>query len=131
MLRRSCLKCPYANMNRSSDIPLGDFWGWERLGITMNADDKGINLVLINSNKGEALFQDARCDINCYQTKVSECLQPNLVSPTNRHPMKDSFEKDYTLKGFEYVGKIYNDLGWRSKWRRFKSYVRERLLNLI
>lgn len=52
IIRKSCGKCPYANMKRPSDITLADFWGWERTDTEINKDDKGVSLVLVNTEKG-------------------------------------------------------------------------------
>ena len=53
MQRVSCVKCPYANHHRRSDLTLGDFWGIEdaipKLKDQLN---KGISLILSNSEKG-------------------------------------------------------------------------------
>ena len=125
MLRRSCGVCPYANIKRVSDITIGDFWGWEKLGISINDDNKGLNLVLINTTKGESFFSKIKDEqLISYPTEVSQSLQPNLLRPTNIHPLQALFEDDYAKRGFEYVGKKYTDLGWRWKWYRVKMFVK-------
>ena len=125
MLRRSCGICPYANIKRVSDITIGDFWGWEKLGLSINNDNKGLNLVLINTKKGKSFFTKIKDEqLISYPTEVSQSLQPNLLRPTNIHPLQASFEDDYNKRGFEYVGKKYTDLGWRWKWYKVKMFVK-------
>lgn len=129
MLRRSCGVCPYANIKRVSDITIGDFWGWENLGLSINNDNKGVNLVLINTNKGESLLNKVKDnDVECYPVGIDQSLQPNLLKPTNTHPLQGKFEADYIRRGFEYVGKKYTDLGWQWQWRRFKGTVKKILM---
>ena len=52
MLRPSCSVCPYASLNRLSDITLADFWGWQKSVPDFNTDDRGVSLVLVNTKKG-------------------------------------------------------------------------------
>lgn len=54
-LRDSCYSCKFKNKYRNSDITLADFWGANNVCPEMN-DDKGLSLVLVNSKKGEELF---------------------------------------------------------------------------
>ncbi|MBE5744095.1 MAG: 4Fe-4S dicluster domain-containing protein [Clostridiales bacterium] len=54
-LRSSCFNCNFKGDNRCSDITLADFWGIEN-ALPEFDDDKGVSLVLINSKKGEQVF---------------------------------------------------------------------------
>lgn len=58
-LRRSCYSCHAKGEHHVSDITLGDFWGIDRICSDMN-DRKGTSLVLLNTSKGEALFQSVQ-----------------------------------------------------------------------
>lgn len=55
-LRNSCYECPFAKIERTGDITLGDFWGiWD---YDAKIDDKkGTSLVLINTQKGKQFFE--------------------------------------------------------------------------
>lgn len=52
-VRESCFECPYAKLNRVSDITLGDFWNAE---VDENRFQLGTSLVLANSVKGLELI---------------------------------------------------------------------------
>lgn len=54
ILRKCCYNCRFKNIERHSDITLGDFWN---LKGTRFQDNKGISLVLLNSTKGFELFE--------------------------------------------------------------------------
>lgn len=110
MLRQSCEKCHFANIKRPSDITLADFWGWEKTDRNINVDNKGISLVFINTAKGMSLFEKISHNLNYVETEISNCLQPNLKSPTHIHPKRDSFEKDFKNKGYNYVIKKYGNI---------------------
>ena len=121
MFRHSCGVCKYTNMQRPSDITIADFWGWEKTDSTINADDKGVSLVLSNTEKGEKLFEVVKNRMDVVPAEVANCLQPNLQHPSEIHPKRMDFEHDYTRKGFEYVMKKYGDIGWRYKWECFEK----------
>ena len=115
MFRHSCGICHFANLQRPSDITIADFWGWEKVDSCINADDKGVSLVMVNSLQGRRLFDEVKESIRFIQTDVKHCLQPNLQYPSVIHPKRDAFERDYLRYGFVYVGKKYGDMGWRYK----------------
>lgn len=100
MLRPSCGICHYANIKRPSDITIADFWGWQRVNTAINADDKGISLLLLNSQKGFDVFNKIKKDINYIPVQIKDCLQPNLLHPTQLHPNSKRFEKHYLSKDF-------------------------------
>lgn len=131
MFRHSCGVCPYTNTRRPSDITLADFWGWEKTDPTFNADDKGVSLVLINTEKGRKLFEDVKDNMNIIPVKLENCLQPNLQHPSIIHPKRMAFERDYARKGFEYVMKKYGDMGWRYQVRRILGKVKRIMKGVV
>ena len=55
-LRPSCKSCP-AKLGRSgSDLSIGDCWGIQNIMPEID-DDKGINIVLINTPKGKEFYE--------------------------------------------------------------------------
>ena len=55
-LRPSCHSCPAKSGKSGSDITLADYWGIQNHYPEMD-DDKGTSLVLVNTEKGNALYQ--------------------------------------------------------------------------
>lgn len=103
MFRKSCGKCHFTNLHRPSDITIADFWGWEKTNPRINADDKGCSLVLLNTEKGRKLFEAVKDNMNTFPANLNDCLQPNMVHPSEIHPKREQFEREYIKKGFEYV----------------------------
>ena len=124
MFRQSCGKCHYTNTKRPSDITLADFWGWQKTDPDINADDKGVSLVLINTEKGRELFEAVKDRMTVIPAKLENCLQPNLQHPSVIHPKRMTFERDYERKGFEYVMKKYGKDGIMKKARKFAGKIR-------
>lgn len=56
-LRPSCHECKYRKFSSGSDITISDFWGVEYLYPEKN-NDKGISLVMVHSEKGNALINE-------------------------------------------------------------------------
>lgn len=123
MFRKSCGKCHFTNLHRPSDITIADFWGWEKTNPTFNADDKGCSLVLLNTEKGRLLFDKVKERMNTIPANIEDCLQPNMIHPSEIHPKRIQFEKDYKKRGFEYVYFKYGEEGWRYKVSRFTERV--------
>ena len=58
-LRDSCYNCSFKKKNRVSDITLADFWGIQNILPEMD-DDKGTSLVIVNSKKGNEIFENIK-----------------------------------------------------------------------
>lgn len=117
MFRKSCGKCHFANTKHPSDITIADFWGWEKTNPNFNADDKGVSLVLLNTEKGRKLFKSVKEKVHIFPVNLEDCMQPNMIHPSEIHPKRDQFEKEYAKKGFKYVYFKYGEDGWRYKVR--------------
>lgn len=131
MFRQSCGKCHFCNTQRPSDITIADFWGWEKTNPDINKDDKGLSLVLVNTEKGKRLFEAIKDRMNVVPADLENCLQTHLRMPSDIHPLRMQFEDEYKKKGFEYVYLKYN-IPQRSRRYKFKlKMFLKRILNHI
>lgn len=103
MLRPSCSNCRYTTIYRESDVTLADFWGWQKSVPHFNIDDKGCSLVLVNSPKGNIVFQEANHDLNVIEVNLDNCMQHNLQNSSIFSSKVALFEKRYLKSGFAYV----------------------------
>lgn len=131
ILRKSCEKCHFTNLHRPSDITIADFWGWQKTDPNINSDDKGVSLVLINTEKGRKLFEASKDRMNTVQADIQNCLQPNMQHPTKIDRKRNEFERDYQAKGFDFVYKKYGEDGWRYKVDKIQIRIISFLKNLI
>ena len=96
-LRENCYSCPYANTTRMGDITLADFWGYKSTDYKMRNTEKGISLVLINSDKGEVLFRKITPKIAYIEKNLKDAVGGNrsLKEPWKKNPIADDFWNAY------------------------------------
>ncbi len=82
-LRQSCYVCRYASTKRYSDITLGDYWGIES-HYPLFYDSLGVNMVLINTEKGASFFSNISNKVDFIETSVKNAIECNqqLREPT-------------------------------------------------
>lgn len=102
--RECCYQCPYAKESRISDMTLGDFWGLDMNSVETTMD-KGISLVLVNTEKGNALFNSVEDLVNYKKRPLQEAVSGNNQL---RHPMPLTwrhkiFKRLYPKIGFKWA----------------------------
>ena len=126
ILRPVCYRCQYAKTDRGSDITIADFWGIEREEPDFN-DQVGISLVLINTAKGEKLFNKCGGVIDWRECTLDGCLQPQLQHPPYRPPGRQEFWDDYKKLDFVHICKKYADYGFIASIRKLLYQWKVRL----
>lgn len=106
IIRRSCHECNYTSKKRVADITLADFWGIDSLDSSFN-DNKGVSLILINSDLGKNLFDKISDKLICEEFDSSKVNQTSLEHPHYYKAKKEEFWKDYNQNGIEFVMKKY------------------------
>lgn len=128
-IRESCTKCPYTNMKRVGDITLGDFWGLPKN--SKFEDNRGVSLVLSNSEKGKKLLMKISDSCIIEPGENYKYLQPQLIEPVKMNPLRQQFLNEYISKGFKYVACKYSDIGWRYKKEKSISMIKKFLKIII
>ena len=105
-LRDSCYNCKFTSKNRVSDITLADFWGIDEINKDFN-DGKGVSLVIINTKKGNNLFEKSKKYFDYFEYDLFKYSQPRLEKPTKEPQNNTDLWKDYNKKGYKYVAKKY------------------------
>ena len=109
ILRDSCYRCNYASTKRVSDITIGDFWGIEKT--IKNFDDKkGVSLVLINTEKGKAIFGKVSDKFNLIESNIEDCMQNNLRKPCDIPPKYDELWNIYRKNGYNCMVNFMKNL---------------------
>ena len=104
-MNEGCFECKYTSTNRISDITLADFWGVKKQHPDL-FDENGVSFVLINSNKGQNVFEHCK-NIEKQLVSITDTDQPSLHSPAVIPQKYNAFWADYHKKGFNYIVKKY------------------------
>ena len=93
----NCYDCQFADVNRVSDITLGDSWSSE----LVNEKNKGISLILCQSEKGKWLLQKSNSTLYDVDIDDAICCNEQLKHPSNRTKARYRFFGNIN-KGFEH-----------------------------
>ena len=91
-LRDSCYSCSFKSKNRQTDITLADFWGVENILPEFN-DNKGTSLVIVNTKKGQELFDDIKDQMIYQESDFEESIKnnPSMHMSVNKPENSDEF----------------------------------------
>ncbi|MEE0997300.1 MAG: Coenzyme F420 hydrogenase/dehydrogenase, beta subunit C-terminal domain [Paludibacteraceae bacterium] len=131
-LRPSCYHCVARLGKSGADIAIADYWGIQRIHPELD-DDKGVNLVLINTQKGEIYFNEIEgiltYTISDYRKAIANnpCIVKSVVEPSQRV----QFWREYERQGIACIDGICQSMT-PSKFRvligrivrKLKSFVR-------
>ena len=119
-LRPSCYECKCKNGVSHSDLTIADFWGIDRLMPDFD-DDKGVGLVLVNTEKGQRMFDRLSMEIRLSSYSDVVPLNGGFKEHTKLHPRRfDFFQRFATGEG---VADIVEDLLHVPLWRRIARRI--------
>lgn len=105
-LRPSCANCPTKASKSQSDITIADYWGIQHIHPEFD-DDKGCNLVLINSEKGIELFNSLdECDKIESDFNTAIKYNPSYFKSVSEPKYRQYFFDNFDKYGFSIYNKI-------------------------
>ena len=125
--RPSCYNCKYTNIDRPADFTLADFWGINKIVPNFN-DNKGVSLLLVNSDKGIELFNRIKDDTVFVECDINKSIlpNPNLLNPTAKPKSREAFWIYYGKNGFEKtLKKYYNKILLKRITTRFLEKIKK------
>lgn len=118
----NCYECRYADINRISDITLGDSWGSE---LPAEEKDKGISLILCQTEKGKILLDNSEVVMKEVDVETAIANNHQLKEPSQM-PKK----RRYFFEGLA-KGKAFNSLVIRAYPVKFlKQQIKKILIEL-
>lgn len=108
--RNCCHSCKYTSIASNADITAADFWSYVSYSRNLRNDEKGISLVLINSEKGSRLFDCVKADYIVQERSIEEAKRGNkcLSRPYSPAKNKEAFWAEYLeRKDFLYCAQKY------------------------
>lgn len=104
--RPSCHKCRFTNFQRASDITIGDYWGINKFHPEFY-ERYGVSLMMINSHKGDYIFNNVKNKFNYILSDKDKCIQQSLYKSATPSKRRENFWKDYNENSFKYIAKKY------------------------
>lgn len=86
--RASCYKCPFARLERVSDITIGDFWGLKNVEKMSVEIQNGVSVLLPSTEKGIKLINLVEDCLNLNERSIDEAVAGNTQL---RHPSSYSW----------------------------------------
>lgn len=122
-IRPSCGACEFKGVPRQGDITLADFWGLDE----KIDDDKGVSMLLINSESGQRLFEETRERLVVYKRDFAEIFAGNVCFDSSVVISKNSekFLRDLDKGTFSRVLKRYTR---KSIIFRVKQHIKKMIL---
>lgn len=77
-IRPSCAACAFNNKRSMADLTIADYWGIEHQYPNFD-DDKGVTLVIVNTERGRQLFDAIQEKISCMKTSFEEGAEYNVA----------------------------------------------------
>lgn len=107
--RPSCSACSYTNLNRVSDVTIGDFHSLSEDEKEFRIDE-GVSVVIASTEKGQALCTGLNKAGTLKEYPQEAILQPRLQTPAPKHPLRKLFLKDLGTMPFDLFLKKYGAL---------------------
>lgn len=118
----NCYHCAYAQVERVSDLTLGDSWGSE---LDTEEQRKGVSLVLCQTSKGLEILKQS--DLQLMPVDLNCAIQNNIQLQC---PSQKPNNRDWFFRGIKN-GESFNSLVYRCLPRKcFRQDVKEILLKM-
>ena len=126
--RPACHACPFASLNRPSDITMADYWGVEQALPGFADDNRGCSLLLTHTAAGADFcmeFPD-----KCERTKapIHTDKQPNLYAPSKANKHARSFEKTFIRRGYPAAVRRFGQYSYINKIDLLIYKVKRRII---
>lgn len=123
-LRPSCYNCSFKNINRQSDITLADYWGISNVHPEMD-DDKGTSLLILNSDKGKAIFEQIKDNTLHLKSDLNIAVKYNsaMIKSVANNKYRDKFMNNLDKYEFDKLVKKYCEPAFSSKCIRLAFRV--------
>lgn len=120
--RYCCYECKYSNVNRVGDITIGDYWNIGDVLPNINATD-GYSAVLINTAKGDELFNGISGNLSVYETTLENVVKGNgnLSNPCSMPENRKDIYSKISQNGYEETAKK------ECKYQYIKPFIRKHM----
>lgn len=139
--RESCYNCQFTGLNRVSDMTIADCWGIEveyPKFLKQNGGsfikDRGISLVLINTQKGEKIFDEIKENLYVEDIDIIKLKKYNgpLRYPIVKNTISRKYLPTYEKNGYKEMDKQFKkNLGWKYYYYKIKERTPRFVKNMV
>lgn len=131
-LRPSCYDCRFKGEDRVSDFTLADFWGIEDTNIKLD-DNKGTSVTIVNSIKGEKLFDEIKKDLIFEETDINTATKnnKNYYVSAGKNILREKFLSEITEENFEYKVREYCNYSYAVEFKNKTKKQIKTILNFL
>ena len=122
ILRPSCYYCKFKKIIRTSDISLADYWGIDKAIPGFN-DNKGVSLVLVNTEKGQYIFDLCEESIDYRTAKLEDSMQNSMRFCYQEPSGRERFWHLYNVSGINGCIKTIKKQRQLKKMKNLKKRV--------
>jgi len=119
-LNEACHRCRLRLDHCASDIRIADFWGAKYV-----ANNDGVNLVIINTPKGEKVWEDIKDKLVIEKCNFEDLELSQPIRYLSMNPKRSITLSE--LKGSKSLDKIYDKYFRRSILCKGLSYIKKRI----
>lgn len=131
--RDSCYTCPYARVERNSDITIADFWGCDK-NSNLAPVEKGVSMVLVNTDKGTEFFESVKESISFIPETIENVIRVNsqLQEPSPLHSYRKKFMEIYEKDGFMKASrKVISKIIIKNRIKWGKYFIKNNIKNVV
>ena len=123
-LRPSCYHCRCKNGVSHSDLTIADYWGVNHLMPDFD-DDKGVGLVLVNTEKGKSAFERLDMEVRPSTLEDARRFNGGFKEEMKVHPKRERFFRDLSegKSVTEAVERALHVPLYRRVWRKVKKRI--------
>ncbi len=125
-MNEACYDCVARSSVEKTDIRMGDFWGWQ-----FDTDRKGVSAVVINTPRGEQLFDAVRDRFEVRPFAFDEVIaaqsygKPHVLHEKRRKQTLDLLKSDLDMK--EIQRQYRKNTSWKVQLKRVAKNTVKRL----
>lgn len=124
LFAKGCFSCKYKSLDRQGDISLADAWGPLK---DEYADNKGVSLVLVNSEKGKTMFEKCSSVLEYEKCNIEEFMQVPFTKNYDIPVEYDSFWEDVDKLSWPKLYRKYSNVSLVKRVARgFKYFIKNR-----
>lgn len=114
----NCYHCDYAQLERVSDLTIGDSWGTD---LSLDEQRNGISLILCQTDKGAELLDNAILHLEAVDLNKATEANTQLRHPTIAPKEREKFFKEFKLDNNfnRAISKCYPRLYYKQKLKLF------------